>query len=369
MNARSKARLYPVLFFGLLLVGVSIISVSVLRPFFDSIAWAVILAIGFRAPWVWLERRLPNQRNAAAATASSLIALLVLVPAALLAIVLYGQASEAVARFGVILKTQHIRSIKDVVRIPSVAQALENIQARSGVTPAAVQQKLAEYGTKASAFLAASSAGIVVGLFDALLTFATTIFLLFFFFRDGDEMSRTATDLIPLGNADRAVVIERLRSMVHSIFRGSLLCALIQGASGALGWGLAGLPSPVLAGAVMGILSLLPIGGTAIVWLPGAIWIWFDGRHGAAIFLALWGLVVTSFLADNFLKPLLIRGSGELNTLVVFLGVFGGLTAYGLLGLFIGPMALALGATLLETLRLQAREADEDSPASTGESS
>ena len=106
----------------------------------------------------------------------------------------------------------------------------------------------------------------------------------------------------------------------------------------------------------MGILSLLPVGGTAIVWAPGAIWLFSSGRRGAAIFLAIWGIVVTSFLADNVLKPLLIRGR-ELNTLVVFLGVFGGLTAFGLLGIFIGPIALAAAVALLGVLGEKSRDA------------
>ena len=358
MNQPSPPRLYPVLFFGVVLVGVSILSIAVLQPFFVAIAWAIVLAIGFRSPWHWIIRKMPRRKVAAAAIASTLIALVVIVPATLLAIILYGQAAEAVARFSAQLRSEHIRSVQDVVMIPSVARLVEDISARAGVTPADIQTKLADLGSKSSAFLAAKSAGVVLSLLDALLTFATTIFLLFFFLRDGDEMAGALTDLIPLRGTDRTELIRRLRTMVQSIFRGSLLCALIQGASGAIGWGIAGLPSPVLAGAVMGILSLLPIGGTAIVWAPGAIWLWLDGRHGAAIFLALWGLIVTSFLADNVLKPLLIRGSGELNTLVVFLGVFGGLAAFGLLGIFIGPMALALAATLLEMLRGHARKSE-----------
>jgi predicted PurR-regulated permease PerM len=139
--------------------------------------------------------------------------------------------------------------------------------------------------------------------------------------------------------------------MLQSIFRGSLLCALIQGATGGIGWAIAGLPSPFLAGAAMAVLSLLPVGGTALVWGPGAIACWLQGRPGMALFLAIWGLVVVSTLADNVLKPLLIGGTTELSTLVVFLGVFGGLGAFGLLGLFIGPMVLAFGLTLLRILR------------------
>jgi predicted PurR-regulated permease PerM len=113
----------------------------------------------------------------------------------------------------------------------------------------------------------------------------------------------------------------------------------------------------------MAILSLLPVGGTAIVWLPGAIYLWVAGRHGSAIFLLAWGVVVASFLADNVLRPLLIRGTEELSTLVVFLGVFGGLAAFGLLGIFIGPVALVLATTLIQVMRQAAQTAEPASQA------
>ena len=96
---------------------------------------------------------------------------------------------------------------------------------------------------------------------------------------------------------------------------------------------------------------------------PGAIACWLQGRHGMAVFLAIWGVVVVSTLSDNVLKPLLIGGTSELSTLVVFLGVFGGIAAFGLLGLFIGPMVLALGLTLLRILRETTRG---DAPAGAG---
>ena len=104
----------------------------------------------------------------------------------------------------------------------------------------------------------------------------------------------------------------------------------------------------------MAVLSLVPLGGTALVWIPGSIWLWTAGRHGMAIFLFVWGAVLVSFVADNILKPLLIGGSEELSTIVVFLGVFGGLAVFGLLGIFIGPIVLVLAAGLLEALQLEA---------------
>lgn len=112
----------------------------------------------------------------------------------------------------------------------------------------------------------------------------------------------------------------------------------------------------------MAVLSLLPVGGTALVWGPGAVACWLQGRPGMAVFLAIWGLVVVSTLADNVLKPILIGGSTQLSTLVVFLGVFGGIAAFGLLGIFIGPMVLAFGLTLLSILREATRRAAPDAP-------
>ena len=116
----------------------------------------------------------------------------------------------------------------------------------------------------------------------------------------------------------------------------------------------------------MGVLSLLPVGGTALVWGPGAVACWLQGRPGLALFLTIWGLVVVSTLADNVLKPLLIGGKSELSTLVVFLGVFGGLGAFGLLGLFIGPMVLAFSLTLLQILRESIRRSPPYRAAAAG---
>jgi len=349
-------RLYSTVAFGVLLVGITVLSYVVLRPFFTAGAWAIVLAVAFQGPWHALAQRLAPRRGLAAAVAAFVIALGVLVPAVVLGGVLAAQASEAVRRLGDTLRAQNVTSVSGLVNLPRVAKALEWLQKESGLTLEDVQARMVAYGTSVSSALAAASGAVVVGVIDALLTFLTTIFLLFFFLRDGDAMADAVFDLLPMSDGDRQDVVLRLRSMLESIFRGSLLCALIQGALGAIGWTLAGLPSGLLAGALMGILSLLPVGGTALVWAPGAIWLFSTGHRGAGIFLALWGIVVTSFIADNVLKPLLIRGR-ELNTLVVFLGVFGGLTAFGLLGLFIGPIALAAAVSLLGTLREKSQAA------------
>ncbi len=360
MDRAGGSRSYIVIFLVLAALGIGYLCVRVLTPFLGAIAWAIILAVAFQGPWTYLERRMPNRRGLAAVLMTLAIGLLVLLPAGLFAGVLASQTIDVANRVSHKLSDLHVTSFSDVVALPRVADALDGIRNRAGISKPDFERLAAGFVAKASAAAARVSGRLVLGVFDAVLTFVLVIFLLFFLFKDGRTMAAAAFDMLPTDPEGRRQLSGSLQAMLAAIFRGSLLCAVVQGASGALGWWIAGLPSPALAGAAMGVLSLLPVGGTAIAWLPGAIYLWSAGRVGSAVFLFAWGLVVTSFLADNVLRPILIRGSEELSTLVVFLGVFGGIAAFGLLGIFIGPVALALAVTLVGVIR---QAAESEAPA------
>jgi predicted PurR-regulated permease PerM len=356
---------YPIFFFVVLLMGVSALSFVVLQPFLSAIAWAIVLSVAVRPVWVRVERRFSKHRSVAAATTSLLVALVVLLPAGLLGVALATQAAQAASRCVVFLRGRDVSKVSDLGTLPVVGRVLDWLQTNAGLTPASMRQHAADLAARASALVAAKGGGIVVGFFGAVGMFLLAMFLLFFFLRDGEAMAEALSELLPLSAGERKMAMRRLGSMLESIFKGALLTALVQGALGGLGWGLAGLPSPYLAGAAMAVLSLLPIGGTAFVWLPGAAALAIEGRTGAAIFLFAWGAAAVG-MVDNFLKPLLIKGGGELNTLVVFLGVFGGLMAFGLLGVFIGPIVLATAQTLLDVLRGLAKDAVRE-PSAVGE--
>jgi predicted PurR-regulated permease PerM len=358
METTTNKRTYTVIFLALAALGIGFLCYKVLTPFLAAIAWAIILAVAFQAPWGWLERKLPKRRSLAAALLTLAIALVVLLPCALFAGVLVSQAIDVAAKVSSRLGSMNVRSFSDVVALPQVAGLLDGVQHRVGISPDDLQKLVAGFVTKASAVVASVSGKLVLGVFDAVLTFVMVIFLLFFFFKDGRAMATALFELLPTDEAGRERISSSLQSMLAAIFRGSLLCSLAQGMAGGIGWAIAGLPSPALAGAAMAAFSLLPVGGTAIVWLPGAIYLWAAGSHGSAIFLLAWGVVVTGFLADNVLRPFLIRGAEELSMLVVFLGVFGGLAAFGLLGIFIGPVALALATTVIQVMRQAAKTAE-----------
>ncbi|MGE5234140.1 MAG: AI-2E family transporter [Acidobacteriota bacterium] len=358
---RRPTTLYSALFVVATTLLVGWLSFRVLKPFWSAAAWAIVLAVAFWTPWQALKRRLVKRRSLAALLMTTAIALVVLLPAAGFVGLLAAQASNLATTVTQTLKDRHITSPSDLIQLPWIAGALDRAQSLLHISPEEFQTKVDALLTGASSEIASLSGQLVLSVFDAVLTFFTTLFLLFFCFRDGDRWTTAVLELLPTTAERRSAQAKRLGDMLNEIFRGSLFCALIQGAVGGAGWAIVGLPSPALAGAAMAILSLLPIGGTAIVWLPGSLWLWSRDRTGAAIVLFLWGAILASFLADNVLKPMLIRGE-ELNTLVVFLGVFGGLTAFGLLGIFIGPIALAFAVTMLEVLRHEARGDDVPAP-------
>ena len=355
MTENAARRIYPVAVFSLAALATASLAWQVLAPFGSAFAWAVVLAVGFSRPWRLLEARMPRRRSLAAVLMTLAIGLLVVLPAAFLAGAIVNEAAAVFGRASAALAERKLSGLEDLSRIPAVSEAFAWVETRSGLTQAQLLAKAGELAAGVSGLLAGLSGSVVRGVFDALVAFLVTLFLLFFLFRDGKELVRSVLDLVPLAEERRIAVLGEFRAMLQSIFRGSLLCALVQGVTGGVGWAVAGLPSPFLAAAAMAVLSLLPVGGTALVWGPGAIACWIQGRTGMAVFLVVWGVVVVSTLADNVLKPLLIGGAARIPTLVVFLGVFGGLGAFGLLGLFVGPMVLAFGLTLLEILRESTR--------------
>ena len=178
------------------------------------------------------------------------------------------------------------------------------------------------------------------------VTLLLTLFILYFFFRDGDLVARRALDLVPGEPSRKRALSSHLSDVMRAVVFGALATALVQGGLVALAFLIAGLPSPVVFGFVTALAALLPVAGTALVWLPATVVLYAQGRPGWALFMALWGAILVGS-ADNFLRPRLISGRAQISTLPVFFGVMGGLAAFGPIGLFAGPLLIALALALL----------------------
>ena len=180
----------------------------------------------------------------------------------------------------------------------------------------------------------------------------------FFMTHDGHRALGFVRDILPLSEGAKDAFFLRVKQMLYAIFYGIILTAGIQGTLGAFGWRYVGLGNPVLFGSLMFLLAMLPFVGTPMVWVPGVIYLFAHGQTREAITLLLWGLLVVSSI-DNLLRPLFISEGSKAHMLLIFVGVLGGLSAWGFLGLFLGPLVLSMAYFLAHLYRLIVMSPDE----------
>jgi predicted PurR-regulated permease PerM len=180
-----------------------------------------------------------------------------------------------------------------------------------------------------------------MGALGTAASFVLMLFVLFFVLRDGPAVAQQVVQMLPIEDRRRARLWQHLADVTRAVFLGIGLTALVQGILVGIGFWIAGLPSPLVFGVVAVLVALIPMVGSALVWAPGALFLAARGEYGYAIFLAAWGAVVVG-MVDNFLRPMLISGRADVPTLAVFVGVMGGLAAFGFIGLFVGPIVLGL---------------------------
>ena len=144
----------------------------------------------------------------------------------------------------------------------------------------------------------------------------------------------------------REQLFDHLASVTRGVFYGIGLTAIVQGVMVGVGFAIAGLPSPVVFGVLAGILALLPAGGAAIVWIPAVLFLAFSGHWPMMIFMLIWGVIVST--SDNFLRPILVSRYAPVSAFTVFVGVVGGIAAFGTIGIVVGPVFLALVTAILQ---------------------
>jgi predicted PurR-regulated permease PerM len=188
--------------------------------------------------------------------------------------------------------------------------------------------------------------GLLLGLANGVLLFVLALFIAFFFYLYGDPIAarlRIILQRIAGARADR--LIDVTGATVRGVVYGILLTAIVQGVLTAFGLWLSGVPRPVLLGAVAGFLAVLPI-GAPLVWIPAALWLMGSDHLGWGVFLAVYGVVAVSG-ADSVIRPWFIARGAQLPFVLTVLGVLGGAIAFGLIGIFLGPVLLGIGYTLV----------------------
>jgi len=335
-NTQTSDRLTTVLSYGaLLLLGYLVF--LVISPFLLPLAWSGVLAIFFYPAYQRLRRRYSANWSAAICTLG--VTCLLIVPVLLVLMYATREAVDASARVKTAVTSGYTLVPTDISNY--LRQHL----------PASWQQVdfssyLRQGAEKTAGFLASRVGPLLKNLFSLLMNLFLLLFALFFVFRDGGAIVRAVRHLIPFERAVQDDMLEESRELIFASVALSLVIAAVQGTLGGIAMALAGFTAPVFLGLLLGFCSVIPVVGSALIWVPAALWLGFNGQWGRAVMvLAICGGVAG--LADNILRPLLLRNRTRLNDLLIFISILGGLDAFGLLGLILGPTIVAAALAVL----------------------
>jgi predicted PurR-regulated permease PerM len=323
-----------------------------LRPFLEVLAWAAVLVTFFFPVHLRLRKRL-HSPGWAAFISTALVVLTILAPLAFITTAVVkelGDAARGLQGFTQTLFDPHS---------PLNGRVFGWLGGRIGRFVNVEELRNGHYLTEQlqqwSGALANRTLGFVGNVAGAVVKFFFVVYTMYYLFRDGDKLRRRLRNSLPLSRAQAREIINRTCEVLTASVYGVLVIASIQGTLGGLAFWALGLPSPLLWGVVMTLLSMIPLLGSFVVWVPAAAWLAATGHWGKAAALVAWGALVIG-VADNFLRPKLVGGRTRLHELLIFFSVLGGLQVFGVLGLLLGPVVVAVTLALFDIIRRSAEE-------------
>jgi predicted PurR-regulated permease PerM len=303
-------------------------------PFLPAIVWALALAVLFTPLQVWLETKLKHA-SLAALTSVVIISSLVIVPALFVGQQLAVQAVSGAQLIETKVESGEWRRLLNAQ--PTLAPIIEKIEQ---------QINLPETVKTFTLWVSNSAGSLIKGSIFQLIGFVVTIYLLFFFLRDRQSAKQHLASFLPLSTKQSQQIFKNIGDTIHAIVYGTLAIAAVQGCLGGLMFWWLGLPAPLLWGLTMGILAVIPVLGSSIIWFPAALFLALEGNWLHGIILVLWGMLVVGTV-DNLLRPIFVGNRLKQHTLLVFMSLVGGLLLFGSSGLILGPVVLAITLYLI----------------------
>lgn len=334
--------------FGILLGVLAVLCLWVLRPFLSSILWAAILAYVTWPPYSRLCIPLRNSRTTAASIMTLLVSSVLVLPLLWLVVLVQHELLDACRDFATYI-SQGQRPLPSTIRdLPWLGDWLQQSFDHYSSDPAALGREFPGWLQRWGGQLASLLGDLGRNLGKLLVTMLT----LFFFYRDGDALVGQSRRIArrffgdPVDRFARAAGL-----MTRAVVYGLMITALAQGLVAGVGYRIVGLDAPVLLGVLTGLLSTAPLLGTAFIWVPLAVGLIVVGHTWKGLLLLAWGVLLVH-PADNVLRPVLISNVTRVPFLLVMFGALGGLAAFGLVGVFVGPVLLGIATTVWKELEI-----------------
>ncbi|MGQ9603095.1 MAG: AI-2E family transporter [bacterium] len=330
------------------------------KPFIIPILWGAVLA-GFFHPLDALLARRIKKRNLRAVIMCIAVVSLIVVPAVFMAIGLINQVANLFPRFEEAVTSGRL----DFIIKPEsfewnrrIQDALSRYIDLSKFNTQRIMEDLIE---KLNGFLLLKASGFVTNLPRTIASFGLSVLSMFFFFRDGTSLTKAMKEVLPMSEELKQSLISEMGQIMVASLYGSLLVAAFQGILGGLIFFVLGIPAPILWGSVMAVLSLLPIVGPYLIYVPAAIMLILTGSYLKGIILIILGATVVS-QSDNLLRPMIIGSRTKMHTMVLFFSIIGGVKTFGLIGLLLGPLVASVVFTFVRFYKVTLPQIDRSFP-------
>jgi predicted PurR-regulated permease PerM len=334
-NMTNKSQLY---FFFTILLGVSVLTFFIFKPFLVALVLAVVSAVVFYPIYKRIYKRMPKWPGSAAILTLLGVVAFIVVPFVFLGMQIFQEAGQFYAHLSAGGGKDGILGAIDI--------ALHKIQNLFPITQGFVID-VDQYMKQGLEWFLQNLGLVFSNLSKILLSFFVFMIAFYYLLKDGAKIREFVLNLSPLGDDDDSEILNKLEAATNGVVKGRLLISLVQGAVTALGFLLFGVPNPVLWGSVAAIASLVPGVGTMIVFAPATLFLFLTEGSLPGLGLLAWGVGVVG-LVDNLLAPKLLGRGTKLHPLLVLLSVLGGLIFFGPIGIFLGPLVVSLLLALLD---------------------
>ncbi|NIO10653.1 MAG: AI-2E family transporter [Deltaproteobacteria bacterium] len=339
--------LVTVFFFVLLLV-ILYLAYLIFSPFLEAVAWAAILAMIVYPVYKWLLRLLKGRATLAALILTVLIIFVIVVPAMRISFFLTEETVELAKAMRSSVGNNELAAWTGHPWVQRIINAWDSVSAELEFFDIDIRQSAAQGAQVASAFLASQVKDVAQNIFLFTINFVIALFTLFFMLRDGQALVDRIHALLPMDQQHKDHLFQNIVNALFAVIHGALITAMIQGMLAGLGYWFLEVPFYIVLAVTTAFTALFPIGGSLLVWLPTSIYLGFiQGPFWKGVALFLWGWLIVGSI-DNFLKPLLIGNRLRLPILILFFSILGGLKLFGIIGLILGPMIVALLFALLD---------------------
>lgn len=338
---------------------------KILVPFAAPLLLALVIVTFSHPTYKRLTQRMGGRRNLAALVMVLLIVLIFVIPAVTLGFMLVQQASNLVQT----LDAEELREYLDPARFGASLGWITRYFPAVDPTQLKLDEMLVNGAREISTWVATRGGAVFAGAANLLLGFVMMLLAAFYFYVEGDNLGRQLVYLSPLPDEYDRQLWAKFRGVIDATFRGQILTAIAQGVVTGIGLAIAGLNGALFWGSIAAVLAIIPMVGAGIVWFPAGIYLLLKAYHGGTsygwgIFMLLWGFLAVS-LVDNVIRPWAMKAGLDMHAIVLFFAILGGLAAFGISGLILGPLVFALLVTVVDMYRsffAHSLEAQNDEP-------